>query len=77
MTVGECDPAEYLSATIGEPKAIQDGKAYLYPVIVNVEKNAPAMNRLGGVGSSAGKIVLHTTHPTVKELTLFVRFAVE
>ncbi len=77
VTVGECDPAEYLSATIGERKAIQDGKAYLYPVIVKLAQNAPSMNRLGGVNAPEGKIVLHTTHPTAKEMTLYVRFAVE
>jgi hypothetical protein len=35
------------------------------------------MNRLGGVGTDVGKIMLHTTHPTAKEVTLYVRFAVE
>jgi len=77
VTVGECVPVEYLSATIGERKVIQDGKTYLYPVTVELDKSAPPMNRLGGVGSSVGKIVIHTTHPTAKEVTLHVRFAVE
>ncbi|MEO8498152.1 MAG: DUF1573 domain-containing protein [Planctomycetota bacterium] len=77
LTVGECDPVGYLSATVGEPKAIQDGKAYLHPVTVELDKSAPTMNRLGGVGASVGKIIIHTTHPTAKEVTLYVRFAVE
>lgn len=77
VTVGECEPAEYLSVTIGERKAMKSGKASLVPVVVEVSKDAPAANHLGGTGSGLGKIVLHTTHPTAKEVTLYVRFAVE
>ncbi len=77
VTFGESDPAEYLSATVGERKAIQGGKSYLIPVTVELNKGAPPMNRLGGVDSSVGKIVLQTTHPTATELILYVRFAVE
>ncbi|MDA1054726.1 MAG: DUF1573 domain-containing protein [Planctomycetota bacterium] len=77
LTIGTCDPADYLSATVGERKAIQDGKTYLFPITVELDKRAPAMNRLGGVGSAVGRIVIHTTHPTAKEVILFVRFAVE
>ncbi|HUG69809.1 MAG TPA: DUF1573 domain-containing protein [Pirellulaceae bacterium] len=77
LTVGECDPAEFLSATIGERKPIRDGEVYLYPVVVEIGKDAPSMNRLGGVEAEYGKIMLHTTHPTAKEVILYVRFAVE
>ena len=77
LTVGESVPAKFLSATIGERRAIRDGEAYLYPVVVEISKDTPAMNRLGGVGTEVGKIMLHTTHPTAKEVTLYVRFAVE
>ncbi|MCA9121327.1 MAG: DUF1573 domain-containing protein [Planctomycetaceae bacterium] len=77
VTVGECQPAEYLSATIGEPKTMQSGRARLIPLNIEVSKDAPPVNHLGGERSSVGKIVLQTTHPTAKELTLFVRFAVE
>ncbi|MEX0819924.1 MAG: DUF1573 domain-containing protein [Pirellulaceae bacterium] len=77
LAVCECEPGEYLSATIGERKAIRDGQAYLFPITVEIDKNAPSQNRLGGVGNPVGKIRLRTTHPTAKEVTLFVRFAVE
>jgi hypothetical protein len=77
LTVGECDPAGFLSATIGERKAIRSGEAYLYPLVIEIGKNTPSMNRLGGVGTEVGKITLQTTHPIAKEVTLYVRFAVE
>lgn len=77
VSVGECDPAGYLSATIGERKAMESGKASLIPLVVEIAKDAPAANHLGGTTSRVGKIVLQTTHPTTKELTLYVRFAVE
>lgn len=77
VTVGECDPPEYLSATIGEPAAKNEGQRLMYPVTVTLAKNAPAMNRQGGIGTKVGKIVLHTTHPAAKEMTLNVSFAVE
>ncbi len=77
VSVGECDPAGYLTATIGERKSIRDGDAYLFPVVVEISKDAPAMNRLGEVGASVGTIMLHTTHPIAKQVKLYVRFAVE
>ncbi len=77
VTVGSCDPAEYLTATIGERKPIRNGMAYLIPLTVNIDKDTPPMNRLGGVDTSLGEIMLQTTHPTAKEVRLRVRFAVE
>lgn len=77
VKVGECSPAEYLDVTVGQRKPIRDGEAYLYPITVTVPPNLPTANHLGGVGASYGKIVLQTTHPTAKEVTLYVKFAVE
>ncbi len=77
VSVGECVPAEFLTATIGERKSIRDGEAYLYPIEVQVNKNTPSMNRLGGVGTGVGRVMLETTHPTAKQVILYVRFAVE
>ncbi|MBC8355857.1 MAG: DUF1573 domain-containing protein [Planctomycetes bacterium] len=77
LTVGECDPADYLTVTIGERKTFNDGNAYLIPLTVEVSKDTPVMNRLGGVQTPTGRIVLKTTHPTATEVVLYVRFAVE
>lgn len=77
VTVGDCDPAGHLSAAIGERKSIRNGTAYLIPIVVSVAKDTPPMNRLGGVSTSYGEIMLHTTHPVAKEVRLQVRFAVE
>ena len=77
VSVGECVPAEFLTATIGERKSIRDGEAYLYPIEVQISKNSPSMNRLGGVGTGVGRVMLETTHPTAKQVILYVRFAVE
>ncbi len=77
VTVGACDPAGHLIAEIGERKAIRNGTAYLIPLTVTVDKDTPQMNRLGGIDTSLGEIMLETTHPTAKEVKLRVRFAVE
>jgi hypothetical protein len=47
----------------------------MYPLDVEVLKGSPITNRLGTKQGKAGKIVLGTTHPTAKEVQLFVRFA--
>jgi hypothetical protein len=46
-------------------------------VEVEVPAGTPPMVRLGTEQGSVGRIILGTTHPTVPQLELRVRFAVE
>jgi hypothetical protein len=76
LKVGEIDPADGLKAEIGEGAAISE-EVYRYPLTLTVPVGAPSMNRLGGVNSPYGKVVIETSHPTAPRLILSVRFAVE
>jgi len=77
LSVGLTDPENILRAEIGEPKVISDGKIWMYPLNVSVAKDAPPITRLPTAQSKPGKIIIKTTHPTIDELPLFVRFLVE
>jgi hypothetical protein len=73
--VASVDPPE-LKATLGEPKKVTDTLLHV-PLEIEVPAGTRPMVRLDTVQGDAGKIVLKTTHPTTKELSLSVRFAVE
>jgi hypothetical protein len=75
--VGTIDPAGDLQATLGPPRSINDGAAIMYPLTVEVPRDSRAVNRLGVSTDKAGRIVIETTHPDVKQVPLYVRFAVE
>jgi hypothetical protein len=73
--VGTADPPE-LKITFGEPKRL---KATLVrvPMYIEVPPGTQPMARLATVQGEEGKILLKTTHPTMKELSLGVRLSVE
>jgi hypothetical protein len=73
--VGSADPPE-LKVSFGEPQRL---KATLVRVPMDIElpPGTRPMVRLATAQGDEGKIVLKTTHPTMKELALGVRFAVE
>ncbi|MCI0332128.1 MAG: DUF1573 domain-containing protein [Planctomycetes bacterium] len=73
--VGSVDPPE-LKVTIGEPMRL---KATLVrvPVEIEVPPGTRSMARLATAQGEEAKIVLKTTHPKIKELSMGVRFAVE
>jgi hypothetical protein len=73
--VESCDPAE-LRATIGAPRRLRDGLIHV-PLTIEVPAGTPPMVHLGTVQGDEGQIKLGTTHPTVRELVLGVRFSVE
>jgi hypothetical protein len=73
--VGSLDPPE-LKVTFGQPRRVKPTLVYV-PMEVEVPAGTPPMARLGTAQGEEGKIVLTTTHPTMKELTMGVRFAVE
>ena len=75
FAVASSDPPE-LSVTIGEPKKLKD-ELFSVPLIVEVPIGTRPMVRTDTAQGEAGRIVLSTTHPKVKEVVLSVRFSVE
>jgi hypothetical protein len=75
LAVDSVDPGE-LEVTIGEPKKLTDSLVH-FPVHIEVPAGTRPMVRLGTAQGEEGRVVLTTTHPTVKEIVLGVRFAVE
>jgi len=75
LSIASIDPEGILQATIGERKV--SNEVHTYPLTVSIDPSAPSINRLGTEQYGPGKIVIQTTHPTAKELTLLVRFAVD
>jgi hypothetical protein len=73
--VASVDPPE-LKVTLGEPKKLKDTLLHV-PLEIEVPAGTRPMVRLDSIQGDAAKVVLSTTHPTVKELTFSVRFAVE
>jgi hypothetical protein len=73
--VASKDPTE-LNVTIGEPRRLTDTLLHV-PLEIEVPPGTRPMARLDTEQGDAGRIVLTTTHPKVKELVLGVRFAVE
>jgi hypothetical protein len=73
--VQSVDPPE-LKVKIGEPKRLKDTLLHV-PVEIEVPAGTSTMVRLQTAQGDEGRIVLKTTHPTIKELAIGVRFAVE
>jgi hypothetical protein len=73
--VGSIDPPE-LKVNIGEPKPFTPTLLHV-PVEIEVPPGTRPMVRLNTAQGDEARIVLKTTHPTIKELALGVRFAVE
>ena len=73
--VKSSDPPE-LSVAVGEPKKLKDD-LFSVPLKVEVPAGTRPMVRTDTAQGEAGRIVLSTTHPKVKELVLSVRFSVE
>ena len=75
FTIGSTVPAEQLHVEIGPPVQLGGGSTTRYEMTVRVPKGVARVNHLGN-GNKFGLIVLNTTHPTTKEVHLYVRFAV-
>lgn len=77
LWVKEIEPADVVVASLGEPKPINDGAVYMYPLTVEIPKNTRSVNCLGVKKGALGKILIETTHPSAKEVPIYVRFAVK
>jgi hypothetical protein len=77
LAVREVDPADVLAVHLGEAKSINNGAVFMYPLTVEVPKDARPIDRLGSAHAKYGHIVIETNHPTIKEVAIRVKFAVE
>jgi hypothetical protein len=75
LEVASIDPPE-LKATVGEAKRLRDTLVHI-PVEIEVPAGTRPMVRLSTAQGEEGRVTLKTTHPTIKELVIGVRFAVE
>jgi len=77
LTLQKVDPEDVLAVKLGEAQEINAGAVYMYPLQVEIPPGTRLVNRLGTDQAKAGKIVIETTHPTMKTVPIQVRFAVE
>jgi hypothetical protein len=75
FSVRSADPSE-LKVHFGEPKQLKPTLLHV-PMEIEVPAGTRPMVRLDTAQGEEGRIVLETTHSTIKELVLGVRFAVE
>jgi hypothetical protein len=73
--VKSMEPPE-LKVTIGEAKQLRENLIHV-PVEIEVPVGTRPMVHLDTAQGEPGRIVLSTTHPKIKELSIGVRFAVE
>ena len=69
--------AQRLEAELGQPTEINQGLAMETPLVVRIRKGSGSANYLGAKDGPMGHILLRTTHPSVPELKIAVRLAVE
>ena len=65
-----------MKVTIGEPKKLKDTLVQV-PLEIEIPPGTRPMVRLDTAQGEPGKIILSTTHPKIKELSIGVQFAVE
>ena len=66
-----------LNASLGEAQEINAGAVRMYPLEIEVRPGSRLINRMGSEQAKYGKIVIESTHPTVKKIPINVKFAVE
>lgn len=77
LAVQELDPAEALEVSVGDVQEINAGAVLMYPLEIRIRPGSRLMNRLGSNQAKMGKIVIETTHPTMKKIPINVKFAIE
>ncbi len=75
LSVASVDPSNALQVSIGEPMKLASGRSIRYTITLTVPKGAPRTDRTGK-GTKLAKVVLKTTHPTTKEINIYVSLSV-
>ncbi|HAY81578.1 MAG TPA: hypothetical protein DCY79_17380, partial [Planctomycetaceae bacterium] len=70
-------PDEGLEVEISDPRPLKNGAITQLSLLVRVPPNAPIANRRGTEQAPAGSILIETTHPRIKRMQIWVRYAVE
>ena len=77
FSVASIDPAEGLEVEVGDPRPLKSGAITQFPLVVRVPRNAPLANHRGTEQAPAGSILVETTHPRIKRMQIWLRYAVE
>lgn len=77
LSVGRVDPDDVIQVAIGDAESLSDGAVIKFPVTVSIPPGSRPTNRLGSKQSLLGEIVIETTHSQARQITLYVRFAIQ
>lgn len=77
LKIKEVSPDDVLAASLGEPQQVNNGAVYMHLLTVEVLKGSRTVNCLGSDLGEYGRVVIETTHPVTKEVTVYVRFTVQ
>ncbi len=74
--VKEVDPASHLQISLGEPMSIGNGKTIHHRLSIKIAPDAKQINRRGGNLGTPARILLETSHPFLKEVSIEVLVSV-
>jgi hypothetical protein len=67
----------WLQVTLGEPKELEGAAVAQIPLKIEIPPDSPQVNHLGNELGKYAEINLETTHPAVKQVRMYLKFAVE
>jgi hypothetical protein len=74
LSLAKSEPSN-LRVQVGQPDSSNE-RVRIYPITVEVPADAPPINMMGEVEGHFGRIVLDTTHPTIKQLEVRVLYLI-
>ena len=74
--IKEVDPISHLQISLGAPVPIGNGKTFLHKLFIKVPAGVKQVSRRGGNLGVPARIVLTSSHPFVKEVSLQVLMSV-
>ena len=72
----EVNPASHLQVSLGTPMSIGSGKTIHHRLTIKIDPDVKQISRRGGNLGVPAHIVLKTTHPFVKEVSVQVLLSV-
>lgn len=75
LSIGSVDPEDVVKVALGKPKT--RGRVVAVPLKVSIPPGSPSTNRYGSRQGKYGQIVIETTHPNVKRVVVYLKFAIE
>jgi hypothetical protein len=73
LTIASVNPHTELKASLGEPLK-NNSQIVSYPLMLEVARGAKPVSRTSGGGRV--RVLVETTHPQIKQVTLYVQYAV-